>query len=114
MHLSEMEERFAELIWEKEPVTTREMIEACEERFGWKKSTTYTELKRLEKKGILKRENTLVTSVIKKDQFASIRSQEIVQKDYHGSLPAFICAFTKKTRLSKKDIAQIRKLLDEL
>ena len=102
MHLSEMEERFAELIWEKEPVTTREMIEACEERFGWKK------------KGILKRENSLVTSVIKKDQFASIRSQEIVQKDYHGSLPAFICAFTKKTRLSKKDIAQIRKLLDEL
>ncbi|MGN0241721.1 MAG: BlaI/MecI/CopY family transcriptional regulator [Candidatus Weimeria sp.] len=114
MHLSEMEERVAELIWEMEPVTTQEMIKVCEERFGWKKSTTYTELKRLENKGIVRRENSSVTSVIKKDEYASIRSQEIVQKDYYGSLPAFISSFTKKTRLSKKDIAQIRKLLDEL
>lgn len=114
MHLSDMEDSFAKLIWENEPMSTSELVRMSEGKFGWKRTTTYTVLKRLENKGIFKKENGTVTALISKDEFDSLRSQEIIQKDYDGSLPAFIVAFTKKTRLSRKEIEKIKKLIEEM
>lgn len=114
MHLSDLEEQFANLIWENEPLSTANLVKLGEDRFGWKRTTTYTVLKRLENKEIFRKENGVVTALISRDEFYSLRSQEIVQRDYDGSLPAFVAAFTKKSRLSKKEIEKIKKLLDEV
>ncbi len=108
----ESEYRFCLILWENEPVKSSELVKICKEKLGWKPTTTYTVIKRLSERGILKNENTVVSSLVTKDEIQSAEIDEMVEKTFEGSVPAFLAAFTKKRRLSEKEIAEIRKLID--
>ncbi len=110
--MSESEEKLADIIWEKEPVSSKDIVILCEENMGWKKSTTYTILKRLEEKGIFKNEKSTVYSVMSKNEYLSQQSCKFIDNAFGGSLPDFISAFTKKRKLSKKDIMSIKDMID--
>ena len=110
--LGEIEQRFAELIWTHEPVSSGELVKLSEAALQWKKSTTYTVLKKLCDRGIFKNENGEVSSVISKEEFNAIQSEKFIEETFEGSLPAFIAAFTARKSLSEKDIAEIRKMID--
>ena len=107
-----VEQKFAELIWKNEPISSGELVKLCLKELEWKKSTTYTVLKKLCEKGIFQNNNGIVTSLISKDDFFSLQSKNFVDETFEGSLPAFIAAFTKKQTLSKKEIAEIRAMID--
>ena len=89
----ESEYRFCLILWEHEPVRSKELVKLCEEQLGWKSTTTYTVIKRLSERGILKNEHTIVTSLISKDQIQEAEMEELIDKKFEGSLPAFIAAF---------------------
>ena len=110
--LGAVEESFANIIWECEPLTSGELVKKCEEKLKWKKSTTYTVLKKLCERGIFKNENSIVTSLIKKEDFYSIQSERFVDETFAGSLPAFIAAFTKRKALTPKEIDEIQQMID--
>ena len=111
--LGNIESSFADIIWEKEPIQSAELVKISEEKFGWKKSTTYTVLKRLCEKGIFKNNNGTVISLISREDFYSAKSKKFVDESFGGSLPAFIAAFTKRKNLNKEEIEQIRKMIDD-
>lgn len=110
--LGVVEQQFAELIWQNEPIASGELVKLCLKTLEWKKSTTYTVLKKLCDKGIFKNENGMVTSIISKADFFALRSKNFVDETFEGSLPAFIAAFTKKKALSAKEISEIRAMID--
>ena len=107
-----IEAKFADIIWHNEPIPSGELVKLCEEELGWKKSTTYTVLKKLCDRGIFQNEQGTVTSLISKDEFNSRQSEKFIEETFDGSLPAFIAAFTKRKSLSKKDMDEIRKMID--
>ncbi|MBQ6884425.1 MAG: BlaI/MecI/CopY family transcriptional regulator [Clostridia bacterium] len=107
-----VESRFAEIVWENEPLTTKDLVLLCEKQLNWKRTTTYTVLKKLCERGIFKTENSIVTSKISKDEFYSIQSEQFVDETFKGSLPAFIAAFTKRKNLTKKEIDEIKQMID--
>lgn len=107
-----LETKFAEIIWEREPVSSTELIRLAEAELGWKKSTTYTVLKRLIDKGIFSNENSTVTSLLKKDEFYSAKSENFVCETFAGSLPAFIAAFTSRKKLSEEEIEELQEMID--
>ena len=107
-----VEQKFAELIWQNEPISSGELVKLCLKELEWKKSTTYTVLKKLCEKGIFQNDNGTVTSLISKDEFFALQSKNFVDETFEGSLPAFIAAFTKKQTLTKKEIAEIRAMID--
>ena len=107
-----VEQKFAELIWQNEPISSGELVKMCLKELEWKKSTTYTVLKKLCEKGIFQNDNGTVSSLISKDDFFALQSKNFVDETFEGSLPAFIAAFTKKQTLSKKEIEEIRKMID--
>ena len=109
----ESEYRFCLILWENEPVKSSKLVELCKERLGWKPTTTYTVLKRLSERGVLKNENTLVTSLVSKDAVQASELNEMVEKTFEGSLPAFIAAFARRQRLSDKDVEELRRLIDQ-
>lgn len=111
--LGEMEQKFANLIWENEPLTTKALTELCERNFEWKRTTTYTMLKRLCEREIFVNSKGTVIAIMKKEEFISGKSEEFVNETFNGSLPKFLTAFTRKNKLSKKDIEDIQKLIDE-
>ena len=106
------ESRFAEIIWKNEPVSSGELVRLSEESLGWKKSTTYTVLKRLCEKGIFKNEGGAVSSLLSKDEFYSLQSEKFVKDTFDGSLPAFFAAFTKRKSLTAQEVKEIRKMID--
>lgn len=108
----ESEYRFCEILWENEPVSSSELVRICNERLEWKKSTTYTVIKRLSERGVIKSENTIVTSLVSRKEIQTAESAEIVDRTFSGSLPEFIAAFTRGKSLSKKEIEQIRQIID--
>ena len=110
--LGMVEARFADIIWENEPLTSRELVELCEKQLNWKRTTTYTVLKKLCEKGIFKNEKRMVTSLISKEEFYAIQSENFVDETFEGSLPAFFAAFTKRKKLSQKELAEIRHMID--
>lgn len=110
--LAETEAKFADIIWEHEPITSPELVKVCEEQLNWKKSTTYTVLKKLCSKGIFQNEKTVVTSLISKEEFISAKSRNFVQEAFGGSLPKFITAFMGNEKLSKKQAEDIKQLID--
>lgn len=112
IRLGVVESRFADIVWENEPLSSGELVKICEKELSWKKSTTYTVLKKLCEKGIFQNEKGTVTSIISKDELGFLQSERFVEENFKGSLPAFIAAFTKRKALSKKDMAEIRKMLD--
>lgn len=107
-----VESRFADMIWENEPVSSTELAKRCEEQFKWKKSTTYTVLKRLCDKGIFKNDKGTVTSVVSRQEFYSLQSERFVEEAFDGSLPAFLAAFTSRQKISDAEIDEIQKMID--
>ncbi|NLC04675.1 MAG: BlaI/MecI/CopY family transcriptional regulator [Tissierellia bacterium] len=109
--LTEAEENFANIIWANEPIKSPDLVKLCEEHFQWKKSTTYTMLKRLESKKIFQNNNSMVTSLIKKDDFHGEQSKIFVEENFGGSLPRFLAAFTRKRELSEEEVQQLEQLI---
>ena len=114
MKLGTIETRFAEIIWANAPLTTNQLIRLCAEELEWKRTTTYTVLKKLCDKGIFKTENSLVTAVISKEEFEGMQSEQFVEETFKGSLPAFLTAFNSRKKLSDADIDEIQKLIDRM
>ena len=108
----ESEYRFCLILWENEPVKSSKLMDLCKEQLGWKPTTTYTVIKRLSERGVLKNENTVVTSLVSKDQVQAAELNEMVEKTFEGSLPAFIAAFTKHQKISDAEIDAVQQMID--
>ena len=108
----ESEYRFCLVLWEHEPIKSRELVLLCKQQLGWKPTTTYTVIKRLAERGVLKNENTVVTSLVSKEEICAEEVDEFVGKKFGGSLPAFVAAFTKHRPLSEKDIDEMQNMID--
>ena len=108
----ESEYRFCLILWEHQPIKSSELVNLCREQLGWKPTTTYTVIKRLSQRGVLKNENTLVSALVTKEQVQAAEIDEMVEKTFEGSLPAFIAAFTKHKKLSKKEIDEVQAMID--
>lgn len=108
----ESEYRFCLILWEHEPVKSSELVTLCKEQLGWKPTTTYTVIKRLSERGVLKNENTIVSSLVSKDEVQASEINEMVEKTFEGSLPAFIAAFTKHQKISGKEIDEVQRMID--
>lgn len=110
--LSESEMRFMKMIWRKQPVHSSVLVDMCAEQFGWKKSTTYTMLKRLELKGAVKNENTIVRAIADEDDVRSKESDRFVTEQFDGSLPRFIAAFLGDKKITDEEAEELKKLID--
>lgn len=110
--IAETEYKFAELIWEREPIGSGELVKLCEKELNWKKSTTYTVLRRLCEKGIFQNQSAQVTSLIKKEEYMALCSEQFVEETFEGSLPMFLAAFMRRKKLSKKQITEIQQMID--
>lgn len=108
-----IEARFADIIWKNEPVSSTQLVKECEKTLGWKKSTTFTVLKRLCEKGLFINNNGSVSSLISKEDFYAMQSSRFVEESFSGSLPGFLAAFTANKKLSNEDIAYLKKLIKE-
>ena len=108
----ESEYRFCLILWEHEPIKSSELVNLCKEQLGWKPTTTYTVIKRLSERGVLKNENTIVSSLVSKDEVQASEINEMVEKTFEGSLPAFIAAFTKHQKISDKEIDEVQRMID--
>ena len=108
----ESEYRFCLILWEHEPVKSSELVTLCKEQLGWKPTTTYTVIKRLSERGVLKNEKTVVTSLISKDEVQAAEIQEMVDKTFEGSLPDFIAAFTKHQKISDTELDKVQQMID--
>ena len=113
LQMGVIESKFAEIIWENEPISSSELSKRAEKELGWKKTTSYTVLKRLCDKGIFKNEKSTVTSIISKEKFYSIQSEQFVDDNFGGSLPAFLAAFTSHKKLSEQEVEYLRKIVTE-
>lgn len=111
--LAPIETIFANLIWSHEPISSGELVKLCEKELGWKKSTTYTILKRLCNRGIFHNQHGIVTSLISHQDYLALQSQNFVEETFEGSLPLFLAAFTRRRKLSQKEIAELQKWIEE-
>ena len=108
----ESEYRFCLILWENEPVTSGRLVELCKDALGWSKATTYTVIRRLSDRGVVKSENTVVTALISKEEAQQSELEELMDKKFEGSLPAFIAAFGKRQALSDAEIEEIRRIIE--
>lgn len=108
----ESEYRFCLILWEYEPVKSSELVALCRDQLGWKPTTTYTVIKRLSERGVLKNENTVVTSLVTKDQVQAAEIDELMEKKFGGSLPAFVAAFARNRRLTTDEIYEVQQMID--
>lgn len=108
----ESEYRFCLILWETEPIQSSRIVRLCNQRLGWKPTTTYTVIKRLSERGVVKNENSIVTSLVSKDQVQAAEIDELVEKRFGGSLPAFIAAFARTKRLSKAEVDEMQRMID--
>ena len=106
------EYRFCLILWEQEPVKSSRLVELCAQQLGWKPTTTYTVIKRLAERGVLKNDKTVVTSLVSKEQVQAAQLDDMVEKTFEGSLPAFIAAFTKHRKISDKEIDAVQQMID--
>ena len=113
MKLGAIESRFAGMIWEHEPIASGELVRLCADQLQWKKSTTYTVLRKLCDRGLFQNQDGIVTSLISRQEFHARQSEQIVNETFDGSLPAFVAAFTRRQTLSDQDIAELQRLIDE-
>lgn len=107
------EYRFCLLLWETEPINSTELVRLCNERLGWSKATTYTVIRRLSERGIVKNENAMVSSLVSKEEVQRDRLEEMVEETFQGSLPAFLAAFSHSKRLKKSEIDQLQQMIAE-
>lgn len=108
----ESEYRFCLILWEHEPIKSTELVKLCQEQLGWKSTTTYTVIKRLSERGVVKNENTIVTSLVSKEAVQAAEIEEMVEKTFEGSLPAFVAAFTKHRAISQEEIDAVQAMID--
>ena len=108
----ESEYRFCLILWEHQPIKSTELVRLCQAQLGWKATTTYTVIKRLSQRGIVKNENTVVTALISREQAEEGEIDRLVEKTFEGSLPAFLAAFTRRSRLSEAEIDQLQDMID--
>lgn len=113
VELAAVQERFADIVWANEPIASGDLVKICEKELNWKKPTTYTVLRKLCEKGVLQNVDGTVTSLISKEEFYSVKSEQIIEDSYEGSLPAFIAAFTSRKKLSKNEVDEIQQMIDE-
>lgn len=113
MEIGEVQERFANLVWDHEPIPSGQLVKLCEQELNWKKPTTYTVLRKLCEKGLFRNEDGLVSAVLTREQFASRRSEQFVDNTFHGSLPAFVAAFTAQKGLSAQEAEEIQQMIDK-
>jgi predicted transcriptional regulator len=111
--LGVMETKFAELMWMSEPIMSGDLVKLCEKELMWKKSTTYTMLRRLCERGIFQNKDGTVTSLMSKQEFAALQSERFVEETFDGSLPKFLAALTLRKRLTEKEICELQRLIDE-
>ena len=109
----EGEYRFCLILWENEPIQSAKLAKLCNERLGWSRTTTYTIIRRLTDRGIVKSENAIVSSVVKKEEVQLNEMNELMEKTFEGSLPAFIAAFARRQKLSEEDVEALRRLIDQ-
>lgn len=114
MELGEVQEKFAEIIWELEPVPSGELVKVCQERLNWKKPTTYTVLRTLCEKGLFENENSVVRAKISKEEFDAQKSRQFVEESFGGSLPAFVAAFTAQKKLSRAEVDELQQMIDRM
>ena len=108
----ESEYRFCLLLWDNEPVNSTKLAALCREQLGWSKATTYTVIRRLSERGIVKNENAIVTSLISKEEAQKARLEEMVEETFEGSMPAFIAAFSRSKKLTRKEVYQLQALIE--
>ena len=108
----ESEYRFCLILWEHEPVKSKELVQLCAEQLGWKSTTTYTVIKRLSDRGVLKNDHTVVTSLVSKEEIQTAELEEFVEKTFEGSLPAFVAAFTRHQKISDAEIDAVQAMID--
>lgn len=113
MRLGMVEAHFADIVWQHAPLSTKELVALCERELNWKRTTTYTVLKKLCERGIFATENSVVSAIVSREDFYAIQSEKFVEDTYAGSLPAFIAAFATRRRPSEQELQEIRRLLDE-
>ena len=113
MRLGAVESRFADIIWQNEPLPSRELVALCQEQLNWKKPTTYTVLRKLCERGIFQNENGMVTSKISREQFYAMQSEQFVETAFSGSLPAFLAAFSSRKALTREEVDQLRSMIDD-
>ena len=111
--LGAVQERFADIVWANEPIPSGELVKICEKELGWKKPTTYTVLRKLCEKKVLRNVDGTVSSLVSKEDFYSAKSDQVVRESYSGSLPAFVAAFISKNDLTAKEADEIQRMIDE-
>lgn len=114
MELGNVQERFADIVWENEPVGSGELVKICERELKWKKPTTYTVLRKLCEKGLFKNEGGVVSALVSKEEFYSAKSRQVVRDSYNGSLPAFIAAFISGKKLTDSEADEIQDMIDRM
>ncbi len=111
--LGEIEMRFADIIWNHEPLSSGELVKLCAKKLDWKKSTTYTILRRVCERGLFQNQGGMVTSLVSKEEFFAMQSEKFVEDTFDGSLPKFLAAFTRRKKLSEKEIVQLQRIIAE-
>lgn len=112
VELGVIQERFADIVWANEPVSSGDLVKLCKEELNWKKSTTYTVLRKLCEKGLFQNADGIVTSLISRDDFYSSKSEQIIEESFDGSLPAFVAAFISRKSLTEKEADEIQRMID--
>lgn len=108
----ESEYRFCLLLWENEPVNSTRLVALCRDQLGWSKATTYTVIRRLAERGVVRNENAIVTSLISKEEAQKARLEEMMEETFEGSIPAFLAAFSKSKKLKKSEVEQLQAMID--
>ena len=109
----ESEYRFMQILWESEPVNSTQLVALCKEKLDWSKATTYTVIRRLSERGVVINENTMVRSLVTKEEVQDTELGELVEKTFEGSIPQFLAAFTRKAKLKKEDVEALQKMIEE-
>lgn len=113
IRLGAAESRFADIVWRCAPLTTAQLVKICEEELHWKRTTTYTVLKRLSERGIFLNQGGTVTALISREDFYALHSENYVEEVFDGSLPAFLVAFTRRKKLSEEELNQLQQLIND-
>ena len=113
IRLGAIEQRFAELIWQREPIASGELVKLCWKELSWKKSTTYTVLKKLCERGLFQNQSGTVTSLLSREDYQALQSQQFLEETFDGSLPAFVAAFSSRNKLSEAEIRQLQQLIED-
>ena len=112
LRLGAVEARFADIVWANAPLSTRQLVALCEKELNWKRTTTYTVLKKLCERGLFQTENSNVSVLIERDDFYAMQSEKFVEDTFGGSLPAFIAAFASRKKPSEDEIAELRRMIE--